>query len=1481
MKPVRWLFLLLMISAVIVPTTPALADWLAIDTVIEQQPQVTEGDHIKIVVSIWNNSESDIEGQLRLLLTANTTDFPGPVNALIAGETGSNPTWYYELSTLQAEIMEGGEVAYVEILFDKSKLTDDQQENLQSHYNLTTELNDQSVLAEIFRKKISKTPESWSGEAQIGVMEIYVQAMNTQGQKYIRDLAGELVVCCEDGQISDECVSCASKAADEFAKVKPLVVTYIQEMEDAQFDNAPCYDENGDGIPEGNPRYAHDIFAAISLDDGLTWKRSNISRTAGKSSYEVDDTCGGKIEYPGDSESQNLIIEGPYAMVTWVDKYCQSGNPWDLTEAQDIYQVTGSQKSVDYLDVKGDEDPRPDLGIRPFSCLWAARGVLDLNGESPEYGTIVWYKAEQLSVGRRDAIRNFTASVRPLYDTNANPITGTGGFAVAWQEDPKGLKTGKGRGPGAGMSGASVNHKTDIWYSQIAWADFSAIDPNFDPSSDGDSSDPDGDADGNTEYHCPNCSYVYDPELGDPDNAIEPGTKFVDLPEGWTCPLDGTTPAADFVKDAKPHPLHHFSAPVPLTDNAVCRERIPEPVMGHQHTAEFIADCDYYYEGGTNNEPLLWADLPPGWQCPKCGRTKDTFEETAVLIKYRNEGGPYCDQFAGNPRVDQDGNYTIPGSNAATVAFYTMPGVWQDAEGQMLGASPTAATIDADGKAWIDRTRVYWSGEPLDGNTGASRPNLSLVNDGGRTIAILAYEETKGVGTGSDKVASAMEQKAPLPLVEMDDGTYEAGFTNGDCQSCHYQNVVPRDRVIPVDNEAACISKGGIWKGGTLEAYYPYTGYPLITEEPLPTLPEGVSINNPLTGTPHLVPCVKYEGGRGMYPRDMDHTDPNAYYDLPDHMPGWHQAALDCTNCHLPYNTKDNDKDGVIDRVDLCLDTPADEIGTVDTNSNSPTFGCSDSQDPLSADNNKDEPDRYRHGKNIYYHHYPLAAPPTIGHGDQINKENQYGWSEQGDIYENARRVRVVPNQLPDADLKLGLLYKEGKDGQGAPADAILRLFHGCYDVSCMGEPINLSSSTPLWFQNPDDAGNEDGTGDNQAGDGTGDLIGGHQTPHIEYFYWTDDNLKDPSGYWLEENEEKSWEADGFTPRVRANPFENVFSTRLAIRGDTVVTGFAHCANWSAGKKAKDHYDFYVRVSKDSGNSWTLPINVSQLKNHEESVSDCRIMLTPETIDQPYPAESGTPADISMNGAPEVADAGDFHNPYTLFVAVGTKENIPQPNPSDDETEENEVFLDLFYSKATIVGSTGGEAGDLALEFETYSKENPQYAAGSLPYLERDGVTDTDEPFDSNGIPNQPNPAYPEFIEEFDWMAKGDANQGDVQIVSNPQGTRLFTIWEQDIPMYSDDGQKHFQGADVWFRKVSYPDPAAAVNGDVNGDGVLGWDDGTLLKQKIGTTAYDPDFLWAADYVPDFRITGHDYNRWKVQFTEDLLKKQRTQWRSK
>jgi hydroxylamine reductase len=40
-------------------------------------------------------------------------------------------------------------------------------------------------------------------------------------------------------------------------------------------------------------------------------------------------------------------------------------------------------------------------------------------------------------------------------------------------------------------------------------------------------------------HECMACNYVYDPAKGDPDENVDPGTAFEDLPEDWVCPKCG------------------------------------------------------------------------------------------------------------------------------------------------------------------------------------------------------------------------------------------------------------------------------------------------------------------------------------------------------------------------------------------------------------------------------------------------------------------------------------------------------------------------------------------------------------------------------------------------------------------------------------------------------------------------------------------------------------------------------------------------------------------------------------------------------------------------------------------------------------------------------------------------------------------------------------------------------------------------------
>lgn len=42
-------------------------------------------------------------------------------------------------------------------------------------------------------------------------------------------------------------------------------------------------------------------------------------------------------------------------------------------------------------------------------------------------------------------------------------------------------------------------------------------------------------------YMCVVCGFIYDEELGLPEEGIPPGTRWDDIPENWSCPECGAT----------------------------------------------------------------------------------------------------------------------------------------------------------------------------------------------------------------------------------------------------------------------------------------------------------------------------------------------------------------------------------------------------------------------------------------------------------------------------------------------------------------------------------------------------------------------------------------------------------------------------------------------------------------------------------------------------------------------------------------------------------------------------------------------------------------------------------------------------------------------------------------------------------------------------------------------------------------------------
>jgi len=240
-------------------------------------------------------------------------------------------------------------------------------------------------------------------------------------------------------------------------QVHPLVVSYLGT--DSKGDGS----EGVDGFDRGE---GFDVNAAVSFDEGQTWKKvgSSLSQSAKKETYHGRRCVSKHSEEDGDHQTFDrrylqddgdnqddfdfdvqafkpmIVAKGNRVLVAWTSKKCRSGVPGmpdDLNGTDDSlgpdvddldpYQVQGRQGCVDYGE--------SSYGKVAFNCVWAARGIIN------SVDDIVWSKAERLTSGRRDAAQLVAA------------VSGDGTvWALAWQEDPRGLREGEAAGPGDGMS---------------------------------------------------------------------------------------------------------------------------------------------------------------------------------------------------------------------------------------------------------------------------------------------------------------------------------------------------------------------------------------------------------------------------------------------------------------------------------------------------------------------------------------------------------------------------------------------------------------------------------------------------------------------------------------------------------------------------------------------------------------------------------------------------------------------------------------------------------------------------------------------------------------------------------------------------------------------------------------------------------------------------------------------------------------------
>lgn len=603
---------------------------------------------------------------------------------------------------------------------------------------------DRSTNGNMFRKNISRTPDLVSSKSKLDIMTVWFPALKADGSP-------------TSIEYYDENGNLLRSAND----AKPVVVTYT------------------DSVPETG---AEDIFAAISRDDGKTFKRMNLSRAADKSSFTLENGQ----PYFGDAKKPVVQVKDNNILVAWTSKFCNSGKPAyaisledeylydDPFYTEDIWGVGGPQRSVDYAELE-----HPEVGEIPYSCVWAARGTIVTdamiaNGgfwAGYSVGEIVWFKPERLTSGRRDANQIFAGGA-----TKA-------GFAIVWQEDPEGLLPGSATGPGEGWSGATTSHKTDIWYSFITMADFSKVDVNF--VSGGEPLHDDPELVGRPKTLVPMSLPVRltDNAAVNTDNMMvqldEYGYPVVDA-NGSYIPADDTYSTSDV--SAISYEAENLTSCVKFEGGASIVERdSSEPATYHALPVALPLDHKATMNCTNCHVPF---GLPPVKEAPTQKSPIPLVVVDAMAPEYL--GGftnADCTSCHYNHIVPRDRVIPVtPGLDIAAKAAEcnSKGGVWKNEleayypyegypyiasseEDDLPGTYKYAYQVPdmctdfyefTNNQGELKRVCITGDGRLLDGDTGASRPNLNLqtykkADNSYSAWAIVAYEETKGLGGGN------------------------------------------------------------------------------------------------------------------------------------------------------------------------------------------------------------------------------------------------------------------------------------------------------------------------------------------------------------------------------------------------------------------------------------------------------------------------------------------------------------------------------------------------------------------------------------------------------------------------------------------------------------------------------------------------------------------------------------------------------------
>ncbi len=470
-------------------------------------------------------------------------------------------------------------------------------------------------------------------------------------------------------------------------------------------------------------------------------------------------------------------------------------------------------------------------------------------------------------------------------------------------------------------------------------------------------------------------------------------------------------------------------------------------------------------------------------------------------------------------------------------------------------------------------------------------------------------------------------------------------------------------------------------------------------------------------------------------------------------------------------------------------------------------------------------------GKDLFYHSFDIAEPNLITSGDLVNMpelEDIDGTPGAPVILamadgtvryatENARRIRFIlqgkkpslgPNGNDGAGVPLIAIYKQGKEGKGRPSDIMLRRTSVWTNPDCEPGTCVAKTGNPYAFKNflcdtwlPATTA----TVEVKAADGTttttvtGELpqtcnargAKGVQnmstvTPIVKLAPGSEDEVVDGDDK-IVYDKLMTWtvtEADLLKESFET-PMTESRAHRGQIRGDWVTLGYVFSPNWAASRNGKDKYDFYARRSFDGGVTWTtMPAAIGG-----QGVTSCYwdrgAVLGEEATIKCDTFAAGAfekPRNLSLlkNATQSVIEPRVVAVPGTI-LACGGVQCVGVTNPNEDK--QNKKFYISSY----------GMAGNV----------NPDDAAPTDMFYAR--TSDFGETY-STGPHNEWVDDQGQPLQVFNWLAaRKNVEEGEAQLRMTPDGSKGYSSYLGESNEDYDD-TAHFEGSDIWFRKMSEAD---------------------------------------------------------------------------